>query len=454
VGVVVGTQYTGAPAAAAVVALLQRQSVTHVRLLGGAGDGALLAAMAGTGMEVMVTLPNAQLLGVGESNATARNWARANVQAYLPATNITAVCVGTDVLTSDPNAALVLLPALRFLRAALLSSNLSAHVRLSTTLHPSLILDAFPPSQAFFNKSWTPTVLSPLLDFLASSSSFLLLDLLSYDIYRAAGGAVSLDYALLNPLTPAQLVVDPNTLFQYRSLFDAVLDSAYFALARLNRSDLPVVVSAAGWPSAGGPDASPDNAALHNSNLIARVLNGSGTPKRPHSPLDAFLFELFDEDAAPASPTLRSYGLFNASSPSLAPVYTLRLSGSGPLLANDTSARLFCVAKPGADPDALQIALDWACAGAGGRANCSAIQPGQLCYLPDSLPAHASYAFNSYYQARGRADGSCDFGGVATVSTTDPGTLLSPLLPFPSPSFPFVFLRVSSSASLSLSLPP
>lgn len=418
VGVNYGTQFSAAPSPQQVVDLLRRQSISNVRLYD--ANASMLQALAHTGIQVMVTVPNTQLLSVGESNASAANWVKTNVLAYLPNTNITAICVGTQVLTSDPNAALVLVPAMKFLRSALLTSNLSANIKISTSHDPSIILDSFPPSQAHFNKSWT-SVIQPMLDFLSSTGSFFMLNIYSYDIYKSSNGVILLDYALLNPITPANVVTDSNTLYQYRNLFDAVLDAAFFSLAQLNHSEIPIVVSESGWPSAGDQtdtDATGDNASIYNSNLIAHILNGTGTPKRPRATINTYIFELFNEDLKVGSATQRNYGLFNASN--LMPVYLLRLSNSGPLLANDTTTQLYCVAKSGADSDALQIALDWACGI--GRANCTAIQPGQLCYEPDTVQWHASFAFDSYYQDNNRVDGSCDFNGVATVSTTNPST--------------------------------
>lgn len=419
VGVNYGTQFSASPSAIQVVDLLRRQSITNVRLYD--ANATILKALANTGIQVMVTVPNTQLLSVGESNATAANWVKANVLAYLPATNITAICVGTEVLTTDPNAALVLVPAMKFLRTALLASNLSANIKLSTTQDPSLILDSFPPSQAYFNKSWTSPVLLPLFDFLSSTGSFFMLNIYCYDIYKNSNGIILLDYALLNPITPGNVITDSNTLFQYRNLFDAVLDACFFALAQLNHSTIPIVVSEAGWPSNGDSsdkEATGENASIFVSNLVAHILNNTGTPKRPRTTISTYIMELFNEDLKVGSATSKNYGLFNAST--LQPVYLLRLSNSGPLLANDTTTQLYCVTKAGADPDALQIALDWACGI--GRANCTAIQPGQLCYEPDTVQSHASFAFDSYYQNNHRVVGSCDFNGVATVSTTNPST--------------------------------
>ncbi|MCO5553038.1 hypothetical protein L7F22_006558 [Adiantum nelumboides] len=417
VGINYGTQFSASPSAVQVVELLRRQSITNLRLYD--ANATVLKALANTGIQVMVTVPNTQLLSVGQSNTTAANWVKTNVLAYLPATNITAICVGTEVLTKDPNAALVLVPAMKFLRTALLSSNLSSNIKISTTHEPSIILDSFPPSQAYFNKSWTTPVLLPLLDFLSSTGSFFMLNIYSYDIFKNSNGIILLDYALLNPITPGNVVTDSNTLYQYRNLFDAVLDSCFFALAQLNHSSLPILVSETGWPSNGDSsdkEATSENASIFVSNLIAHILNNTGTPKRPRTTINTYIMELFNEDLKVGSATTRNYGLFNAST--FLPVYLLRLSNSGPLLANDTTTQLYCVAKSGADADALQIALDWACGI--GRANCSAIQPGQLCYEPDTVESHASFAFDSYYQNNHRVVGSCDFNGVATVSTTNP----------------------------------
>jgi hypothetical protein len=76
----------------------------------------------------------------------------------------------------------------------------------------------------------------------------------------------------------------------------------------------------------------------------------------------------------------------------------------------------WCVASPSASPTALQVALDYAC---GYGADCSPIQQGGSCFNPDTVKDHASYAFNSYYQ-KNPAPTSCDFGGTATLTSTDP----------------------------------
>uniref|UniRef100_A0A6M2EHW4 X8 domain-containing protein n=1 Tax=Populus davidiana TaxID=266767 RepID=A0A6M2EHW4_9ROSI len=79
----------------------------------------------------------------------------------------------------------------------------------------------------------------------------------------------------------------------------------------------------------------------------------------------------------------------------------------------------WCIASQSASPTALQVALDYAC-GYGG-ADCSAIQPSGSCYNPNTLRDHASYAFNSYYQ-KNPVPSSCNFGGTAVTTSTNPST--------------------------------
>ncbi|XP_031103850.1 glucan endo-1,3-beta-glucosidase 12-like [Ipomoea triloba] len=79
----------------------------------------------------------------------------------------------------------------------------------------------------------------------------------------------------------------------------------------------------------------------------------------------------------------------------------------------------WCVARSGVPEITLQSALDYAC-GIGG-ADCSGIQQSGSCYNPNSLQNHASFAFNSYYQ-KNPLPTSCDFGGTAIVTSTNPSS--------------------------------
>ncbi|KAK4411768.1 Glucan endo-1,3-beta-glucosidase 2 [Sesamum angolense] len=143
VGVNIGTDLSDMPHPTQVVALLKTQQIRHVRLYN--ADRGMLLALANTGIRVTISVPNDQLLGIGQSNSTAANWVSQNIVAHYPATNITTVCVGSEVLTSLPNVAPVLVNALKYIHSALVASNLDRQIKVSTPLASSIILDSFPP---------------------------------------------------------------------------------------------------------------------------------------------------------------------------------------------------------------------------------------------------------------------------------------------------------------------
>jgi hypothetical protein len=104
-----------------------------------------------------------------------------------------------------------------------------------------------------------------------------------------------------------------------------------------------------------------------------------------------------------------------------APVYQPPSTAPGTVQPGAPSAagagQTWCVAKTGLTDLALQDGIDYAC-GIGG-ADCSAIQPMGSCYNPNTLQAHASYAFNSYFQ-KNPSPASCDFGGAGMLVNVNP----------------------------------
>eukprot|EP00250_Pteridium_aquilinum_P006731 c16586_g1_i1 orf=333-776(+) len=80
----------------------------------------------------------------------------------------------------------------------------------------------------------------------------------------------------------------------------------------------------------------------------------------------------------------------------------------------------WCIAMSSIDDSTLQAALDYACGQT--TADCNPIKLGGPCFFPNTVVHHASYVFNSYYQVNAKGANTCSFGGVATVTTTNPSS--------------------------------
>jgi hypothetical protein len=98
-----------------------------------------------------------------------------------------------------------------------------------------------------------------------------------------------------------------------------------------------------------------------------------------------------------------------------------KLTDAAPVMSNKDSypSFIWCIAKPGANVYALQTALNWTCSKRGGNINCSPILAGGVCYLPNTIQTHSSWAFNAYFYNNPTEYDSCDFNGTAILAYTD-----------------------------------
>lgn len=226
--------------------------------------------------------------------------------------------------------------------------------------------------------------------------------------------------------------MDPGNGLTYTNLLDQMLDAvvAVAAMGRLGYGNVRLAVSETGWPSggdAGEAGANVRNAATYNRNLALRMSKSPGTPARPGAEVPVFLFSLYNEDRKPGPGSERHWGLYY---PNGSMVYELDLTGrrsSYPPLPSADSAPAWCVLASGggkaANETAVSAAVAYACQH--GSGTCAAIQPGGACHEPDALDAHASYAFNAYWQQFRSAGGTCFFDGLAETTTEDPSEIFT-----------------------------
>ncbi|XP_024386814.1 glucan endo-1,3-beta-D-glucosidase [Physcomitrium patens] len=469
VGVNYGTLGNNLPTPSQVAQLLLSTSLRNVKIYN--ADKAIMEAFANTNIRLVVGIGTESIPLLASSPAAAQSWVQSNIAAHMPATQVTALAVGNEVFTTSPQMSSQLVPAMMNIHTALVNLKLDT-IKVGTPHNLQVLQKSFPPSSGTFRANIS-NELKSLLAFLSTTNNPIMINFYPYFAYRDDPKNVSLNYALFQPDTG---VTDVNTGLHYDNMLDAQLDAVYSAMERFGYHNIPVLISETGWPSSGDPTeiaASATNAQIYNQNLLKYIASNKGTPLRPSSSVDAYIFALFNENMKPGPGSERFFGLFNADkslvynlgivtntyppatatppyvspisptpvlypppptpvfppplpsipppvySPPVSPVvtpvhpapYTAPAQGGNP-------GKTWCVAKPGSSERDVANALNFAC-GEGG-ADCGTIQPGGPCYNPNTLLSHASFAFNVYYQKMGRNYWNCYFGGTGVITITDP----------------------------------
>ncbi|XP_010541008.1 PREDICTED: glucan endo-1,3-beta-glucosidase 12 [Tarenaya hassleriana] len=438
IGICYGRNADNLPSPDRVSELIQQLSIKYVRIYDANID--VLKAFSNTGVELMIGVPNSDLLAFSQFQSNVDSWLKNNILPYYPATKINYISVGLEVTEAPDNATGLVVPAMRNIHTALRKAGLDKKIKVSSSHSLAVLSRSFPPSSGAFGRKHE-AFLKPMLEFLAENDSPFMIDLYPYYAFRDSGGKVPLEYALFQS---SSQVVDPSTGLLYTNMFDAQLDAIYFALTAMNFRTIKVMVTESGWPTKGSPRetaATPENAVTYNTNLIRHVIGDSGTPAKPGEEIDVYVFSLFNENRKPGIESERNWGLYYPNGSSIykldftgkdttAIVPPTNSSSSGPTnptppgggigtnITTIGSAKRWCIASSQASETDLQSGLDWACGP--GNVDCSAIQESQPCFEPDTVLSHASYAFNTYFQQNGATDIACNFSGIGVLIDRDP----------------------------------
>uniref|UniRef100_A0A2N9IEN0 glucan endo-1,3-beta-D-glucosidase n=1 Tax=Fagus sylvatica TaxID=28930 RepID=A0A2N9IEN0_FAGSY len=320
IGVNYGQIANNLPTPDNVIPLVKSIGATKVKLYD--ADPRVIQAFANTDVEFMVGLGNDLLAKMKDVNK-AEEWVKSNVQTHLPATKITSIFVGNEVLTfNDTSLNDCLVPAMQSVHTALVNLGLDKQVSVTTAHSLGILETSYPPSAGAFRRDLTNSI-TPILNFHAKTGSPFLINAYPYFAYKGNPKQVSLDFVLFQQ---NQGIVDPSTNLHYDNMLFAQIDAVYAALAALGYKKLPVQISETGWPSKGDADeagATPENAKKYNGNLMKLMNQKKGTPMRPSSDLNIYVFALFNENMKPGPTSERNYGLFK---PDGTPVYSLGIT--------------------------------------------------------------------------------------------------------------------------------
>lgn len=355
-----------------------------------------LQSFLSTDISLALSLPVEDLHGVSTSVLDAENWLRNNVLAHYPATNITTILVGHTLLCKreQENRMRFILPSVKNIYYSLTRWGLQAEIKVSTSFS-SHCLDQ---DSGLYNVDMAEEYVKPLLEFF-------------------------------------QQVNAPYVVSSTRDLdekIETLLNSHLGSMKRLGNFSLNKIFLTNENPKQGRPLSRklytfPTRPTPLAPNPNHAPVGGLSSPafaaNSPLPPLIGNISPPFAPEMAPPlfNPISPSYG------PHLPPCSPSHGGVGGPAAAPATgggvhgSSGLWCVAKPSVPPETLQEALDYACGE--GAADCEAISPTGNCYYPDTVVAHASYAFNSYWQKTKSIGGTCGFGGTAMLINSDPSYL-------------------------------
>ncbi|XP_050208510.1 glucan endo-1,3-beta-glucosidase 13 [Mercurialis annua] len=336
--------------------------------------------MSNSGLSLAISVSNDDLNGVSSSVLKAENWLKTHVLAYFPATKITTIIVGNNGFCHQEHnfGMKMILPSLKNIYYSLTRWGLEKEIKISTVFD----INCFHPKDEKFTQS--------LLQFLHGTNSTYSIKLPS-NFSPFSDESLSFISSITKPLKkfesfyPNKINLIVTKQNQQKQLIKTTRNLIETSLQHPIEFSVPANIA-----------------------------------KNPHPPLSQptsapppFNFPFSPENQPPpfvGPPSEGPFGYCPPCNPATAPAPEVGVA-----------QELWCVAKPNVPAETLQEALDYAC-GDGG-ADCSEITPRGNCFYPDTVVAHASFAYNSYYQKNKRNGGTCSFGGTAMLIISDPSFL-------------------------------
>ncbi|XP_043688159.1 glucan endo-1,3-beta-glucosidase 6-like [Telopea speciosissima] len=397
-----------------VVRLLKDNKISKVKLFG--ADPDILSVLMGTGIEVMVGIPNEMLSDLSSSPNVADLWVRQNISRYLVrgGVNIRYIAVGNEPFLTSYSGQFqsYVVPALLNLQQSLVKANVANFVKLVVPCNADAY-ESTVPSQGAFRPELTQ-IMTQLVSFLNSNGSPFVVNI--YPFLSLYGNSdFPQDYAFFDGTSHS--VTDGQNV--YSNAFDGNFDTLVAALNRIGYGQMPIVIGEIGWPTDGVLSANLTAARAFNQGLINHVLSNKGTPLRPGAPpVDVYLFSLLDEGAKSVLPGNfeRHWGIFSFDGQAK---YPLNLGLGNGLLKDAEDVQYlpskWCIADPLMDLSGVVNHFKLACS----VADCTTLDYGGSCN-GIGAKGNISYAFNSYYQLQKQDAHSCDFDGLGMVTFLDP----------------------------------
>lgn len=415
-GVNWGTRTSHALPPPVVVHMLKANNIHKVKLFD--SDAEILGALAGTDIEVMIGIPNDLLQTMTDARQAAA-WVQHNVVRYIfrGGVNIKYVAVGNEPYLKTYNGTFIssTFPALSNIQNALNSANLGDQIKATVPLNADVLADTSLPSQGTFRSDISQQMMQ-IVQFLHQYNCPFTVNIYPF-ISLYDDKHFPIEFAFFDGT--GNTVVDGAKI--YSNVFEASYDTLVAALANAGFPNTPIIVGEIGWPTDGDVNANVQNAQRFMQGFLNQVMSNAGTPSRPDTSIEFYLFSLLDEDQKSIAPGNfeRHWGIFQYDGVAK---YTLAIpgaSGNG-ALANAQGVQYlqkrWCVLADNADMSNLEAPITYACS----NSDCTALGYGCSCNPYLDTRGNASYAFNQYFQMYNQGAGTCYFGGLGSITYKNP----------------------------------
>ncbi|KAI5557506.1 hypothetical protein BDE02_18G107900 [Populus trichocarpa] len=291
-----------------VATLLRAAKIKNVRIYD--ADHSVLKAFSGTGLQLVVGLPNGFVKEMSANASHAMAWVKENVQAFLPKTSVCGIAVGNEILGGgDYELWEALLGAVKNIYNAVDKLGLADVVQISTAHSQAVFDNSYPPSSCIFREN-VAQFMKPLLEFFSQIGSPFCLNAYPFLAYMSDPENIDINYALFQK---TKGIYDMKTDLHYDNMLDAQIDATYAALEDAGFKKMEVIVTETGWASLGDANeaaATVNNARTFNYNLRKRLAKKKGTPLRPKMVVKAYIFAIFNENLKSGPTSERNFGLF------------------------------------------------------------------------------------------------------------------------------------------------
>ncbi|KAI4310714.1 hypothetical protein MLD38_035668 [Melastoma candidum] len=402
-----------------VVGMLKDNGINKVKLFD--ADPWTVTALAGSGIEVVVAVPNDMLHRMASDYGNAKEWVKENVTTHLHdgGVKIKYVAVGNEPFLASYNGSFLgdTFPALKNIQRALDEAGLGETVK-ATVPHNADVYESpsNQPSDGAF-RSDIQKLMTDMVNFLDQHQSPFMVNIYPF-LSLYANDHFPFEFSFCDqqgqPLTDGAV--------QYTNVFDANYDTLVWSLKKAGVPNLKIIVGEVGWPTDGNKNANIDLAKRFYDGFMAKMAKNEGTPLRPGS-LDVYLFSLLDEDMKSIAPGMfeRHWGIFRYDGK---PKFPMDFTGEGqdklPIGAKGVQylPKQWCLLKKSVkNLTTVWPHVDYACS----ISDCSSMELKSSCGDLDSY-GRVSYVFNMHFQMQDQDVEVCDFNGMAELVSENAST--------------------------------